>query len=156
MFELLILLIGAFVRRLSKNSSNSSKPPFTDKNRNRGSKNDLRSKKPGGQNGHEGFRLEQVENPDEIENIEIDRRTIPSGKHKDVGFEARQVVDFIISKVVTEYRAQVLQDKFGNQYVASFPSYVNSTLANFNLQLGYFFPAINAFRCQPLCQHIHQ
>ena len=100
-------------------------------------------KKPGGQNGHEGFRLEQVENPDEIENIEIDRRTIPSGKYKDVGFEARQVVDFIISKVVTEYRAQVLQDKFGNQYVAPFPSYVKA-----DVQYGFRTKAHSVYLSQ--------
>jgi transposase len=38
-----------------------------------------------------------------------------------VGYEARQVIDLDISKVVTEYQAQILEDQNGKRYVASFP-----------------------------------
>ena len=46
------------------------------------------SKKPGGQNGHQGFRLEKSENPDEIIDIKIDKTTLPRGKYQDIGYEA--------------------------------------------------------------------
>src|SRR3990167_4047491 len=130
--EILILLVQAFVGRVSKNSRNSSQPPSQDKNRERGSKNGKSTKKPGGQNGHDGYRLEKTDNPDVIENISIDRCTLPKGKYHDIGFEARQVIDFKISKIVTEYRAQVLEDKKGNQFIAPFPDFVKS-----DVQYGY-------------------
>jgi len=38
----------------------------------------------------------------------------------EVGFESRQVIDFEISTLVTEYRAQILEDKNGKQYVKVF------------------------------------
>src|SRR3990167_1215974 len=132
MFEILILLIRAFAGRLSINSNNSSVPPSADKKRKRGSKKDKSNKKPGGQHGHEGFRLEKSENPDEIIPIKIDKTTLPKGKYRDVGFEARQVIDFVISKIVTEYRAQVLEDVAGKQYVAEFPEHVRTAV-----QYGY-------------------
>jgi transposase len=107
--EILILLIRTFSSRLSINSNNSSIPPSADKKRKRGSLKEKSNKKPGGQNGHEGFRLQMSKNPNEVINIEIDKTTLPKGKYRDVGFEARQVIDFVISKIVTEYRAQVLR-----------------------------------------------
>lgn len=132
MFEILILLIRAFTSRLSTNSSNSSMPPSTDKKRKRGSNKENSNKKPGGQNGHEGSRLEQSENPDEIIDIKIDKTTLPKEKYVDVGFEARQLIDFVISKIITEYRAQVLEDSTGKLYVAEFPDYVKT-----DVQYGY-------------------
>lgn len=132
MFEILILLIRGFAGRLNVNSSNSNTPPSVDKKRKRGSKKDKSDKKPGGQNGHEGFRLEKSEIPDEIIDIKIDKKTLPKSKYRDIGFEARQVIDFVISKVVTEYRAQVLEDLIGKQYVAEFPEYVKT-----DVQYGY-------------------
>jgi transposase len=130
--EILILFIRALADRLSLNSSNSSIPPSADKKRNRGSKKEKSDKKPGGQNGHEGFRLEKSENPDEIIDIKIDKTTLPPGKYQNVGYEARQVIDFVISKMVIEYRAQVLEDLSGKQYVAEFPDYVKT-----DVQYGY-------------------
>lgn len=126
MFEILILLIRGFAGRLSINSNNSSIPPSADKKRKRGSKKEKSGKKPGGQNGHEGSRLEKSGTPDEIINIKIDKKTLPKGGYRDIGFEARQVIDFMISKIVTEYRAQVLEDLTGKQYVAEFPDYVKT------------------------------
>jgi transposase len=40
-------------------------------------------------------------------------------------FESRQVIDFEVSTVVTEYRAQILEDEKGKQYVAPFPKGVS-------------------------------
>ena len=65
--------------------------------------------------------LKKVDDPDRIEPIPIDRRTLPAGRYHEAGYEARQVFDIDISRVVTEYRAQVLKDDNGNRYVAPFP-----------------------------------
>lgn len=132
MFEILILLISALASRFNINSSNSSIPPSADKKRKRGNNKEKSGKKPGGQHGHEGYRLGKSENPDEIIDIKIDKTCLPKGKYVDAGFEARQVVDFVISKIVTEYRAQVLEDSAGKQYVAEFPAYVKT-----DVQYGY-------------------
>jgi transposase len=107
-------------------------PPSTDKKRNRGSKKEKSNKKPGGQNGHDGYRLEKMADPDEIKDIKIDRKKLPKGKYHDVGYEARQVIDFKVSRIVTEYRAQVLEDELGHQYIAEFPDYVKD-----DIQYGY-------------------
>jgi transposase len=47
---------------------------------------------------------------------------LPAGHYREVGYEARQVIDLDIARVVTEYRAQILQDSQGNRYVAPFPA----------------------------------
>ncbi len=130
--KILILIIRTLTGKLNKNSSNSSIPPATDKKRKRGSNKDKSNKKPGGQDGHDGFRLEKSDSPDKIETIEIDQRTLPKGKYRDVGFDARQVIDFEITTIITEYRAQVLEDAFGKQFVAQFPLFVTR-----DVQYGY-------------------
>ena len=38
-----------------------------------------------------------------------------------MGYESRQVFDIEISRVVTEYRAQILEDSKGKRFVATFP-----------------------------------
>jgi transposase len=120
MFEILILIITLLANRLGLNSKNSSKPPSADPNR----KKELRQKtgkKVGGQNGHVGTTLKKVDNPDRIEVIKVDRSNLPAGQYRQVGFESRQVFDIDISRIVTEYRAQILEDGKGNQFVAPFP-----------------------------------
>jgi transposase len=69
-----------------------------------------------------------VDDPDIIEPIKIDRRKLPVGAFHDVGYEARQVFDIDISRVVTEYRAQVLEDDNGHRYVAPFPQGVTKAV----------------------------
>lgn len=120
MFEILILIITLLANRLNLNSTNSSKPPASDPNRKRqpGKKT---GKKAGGQNGHNGTTLTKVDNPDRIEVIKIDRRRLPAGQYHQVGFETRQVFDIDISRIVTEYRAQILESDEGRQFVAPFP-----------------------------------
>jgi len=124
LLDLLVTIIHLLVGKLGLNSTNSSTPPSKDPLRKRGSKRKAKGekRKPGGQNGHKGANLEREENPDKIEIIKIDKRTIPSGQYIVAGFESRQVVDIEISKVVTEYRAEILQDTQGNQFVATFPA----------------------------------
>ena len=118
--EVLLLLVAILLSRLGLNSKNSSKPPSADPNRTKEPKNKS-DRKPGGQKGHNGTSLQPVSDPDEIEPILIDRRTLPKGRYQDVGYESRQVVDLDISKVITEYRAQILEDQQGRRFVAPFP-----------------------------------
>ncbi len=118
--EVLLLLVSLLLNRLGLNSKNSSKPPSTDPNRPKESRSKS-GRKPGGQEGHNGATLEPVSEPDQIKVISVDRRTLPPGDYHDAGFETRQVFDLDISTVVTEFRAQVLQDQDGKRYVAPFP-----------------------------------
>jgi transposase len=123
MFEMLMLIITLFGQRFGLNSKNSSKPPASDPNRNKNkNKNNKGKNKPDGQRGHVGTQLEPVKDPDKIVSIEIDKRSLPRGRHySDVGFECRQVVNLEISRVITEYRAQILEDETGKRFVANFP-----------------------------------
>ncbi len=118
--DVLLLLMTILLGRLGLNSKNSSKPPSADPNRTKEPKNKS-DRKPGGQKGHNGTSLQPVSDPDEIETLLLDRRTLPKGRYQDVGYESRQVVDLDISKVVTEYRAQILEDQQGRRFVAPFP-----------------------------------
>lgn len=121
--KLMIMVINLLLNKLGINSNNSSKPPSQDVSRKRGSKRKTRGqkRKPGGQKGHIGTNLKPESNPNRIIVVEIDRRTIPEGEYTDIGFEARQVIEIEISKKVIEYRAQILQDNYGNEFVADFP-----------------------------------
>ena len=127
MIELLALLITLLVGRLNRNSRNSSKPPSSDPNRKKESKA-KGERKAGGQKGRDGVTLKKVDNPDEVEVIKVDRRKYPRSKYKVVGYEARQVFDIKISRVVTEYRAEVVEDAKGNRIVASFPEGVTKAV----------------------------
>lgn len=122
LLEFMTLLMGS----LNKNSRNSSKPPADDKNRVRGSNRQKSGKKPGGQNGHVGTNLKKTDNPDKIEYIMIDKSQLPKGKYQDAGYESRQVFDINITRVITEYRAQILEDQNGNRFMAVFPDDVKS------------------------------
>ncbi len=86
----------------------------------------LLNKKPGGQKGHNGTTLVQADDPDEVTELMIDRRTLPKGTpYQAVGQEIRQAIDIDISRFVTEYRAQILEDNQENRFVAPFPEGVS-------------------------------
>ena len=124
--EVLLALVTLLLNRITLNSKNSSKPPSTDPNRKKSSKKGKSDRKPGGQKGHNGTTLEPVDDPDEVTEIKIDRRSLPKGpQYQEAGYETRQVIDVDIARFVTEYRAQVLEDDQGNRFVASFPDGVN-------------------------------
>ena len=120
MFKLLLTLISLMAGRLSLSSRNSSKPPSTDSNRGKGNKGTTNNK-PGGQPGRTGKNLKPVDNPDNIIPIEVNKSTLPPGNYHAAGFEARQVVDLKISRIITEYRAEILENDKGKRYVAAFP-----------------------------------
>jgi transposase len=121
MIELLVTIIQLLAAKLGLNSSNSSIPPSQDPRRKRGGKGNG-ERKPGGQKGHPGTTLEPVKDPDRIEPLAVDRRTLPPGSYQNAGYEARQVIDIEISRHVVEYRAEILQDDDGHQFVAPFPA----------------------------------
>lgn len=123
-FELLFLLITLLMNRLGLNSSNSSKPPSSDPNRKK-KKRKSSKRKPGGQKGHNGTTLQKVSDPDVVEKLSVDKTTLPEGDYKEVGYDSRQVIDIDISRFVTEYRAQILEDANGKRHTASFPEGVN-------------------------------
>ena len=120
--ELLLTLITLLLNRLGLNSQNSSTPPASDPNRKKKAKNG-NGNKPGGQKGHVGKHLELDDDPDQIEEIKVDPKTLPAdGKFQIVGYERRQVFDIDISRFVTEYRAEIMEDENGRLVVAPFPS----------------------------------
>jgi transposase len=121
-FNGLIDAITILTNELGLNSSNSSKPPSTDLFPTKKPKfSPGKKRKPGGQKGHKGAHLQQVDKPDSIETIRLDRQTLPPGKYKHVGFEKRQVFDIEVSFSVTEYQAEILKNKAGEEFVADFP-----------------------------------
>jgi transposase len=127
MFEIMILIITLLANRLNLNSSNSSKPPSNDPNRKKKTRSKT-GKKPGGQKGHVGTTLKKVDDPDKVELIKVDRSKLPPGRYRQVGFDSRQVFDIDISRVVTEYRVQILQDDKGNRFAATFPKGVTKAV----------------------------
>ena len=123
---MLLLIVRLLMNRLGINSSNSSTSPSQDPNRERGSKKTAKDaadkKKPGGQKGRAGYRLNPISNPDVIKVLKLDQRTLPKGHvYTEVGYEARQVFDIEITRIVTEYQAQIVVDEMGKRYVAEFP-----------------------------------
>lgn len=118
--ELLLVIVTLLINKLGLNSRNSSKPPSSDINRKK-AKRTKGERKPGGQNGRVGTTLSKIDNPDEIIPLKIDKRTIPHGEYKEAGYESRQVIDIRISRHVTEYQAQVVENMEGVRFVAQFP-----------------------------------
>ena len=120
LMEVMVLIVTLMANRLNLSSRNSSKPPSSDPNREKKPRK-KGDRKPGGQNGHEGHTLEKVEIPDKIEVLRVDRTKLPKGQYTEAGYETRQVFNIEISRVVTEYQAQILEDENGNRFTAEFP-----------------------------------
>ncbi len=127
LLEVLVLIITLMANRLNLNSKNSSKPPSSDQNRKKTSRKKS-GKRPGGQKGHVGTTLRKVDNPDYVKEIQIDRTKLPPGEYKELEYESRQVFDIDISRIVTEYKAQVLVDSNGNRFIAPFPKGVTKAV----------------------------
>lgn len=123
--ELLLMVVALMANRLNLNSKNSSKPPSTDPNRKKKKKQNPDGKKPGGQKGHMGKTLMPVSKPDAVVPLLLDKSNLPPGEYREAGFETRQVVDLKITRYVTEYQSQVLEDASGKRYVAAFPEGVD-------------------------------
>ena len=125
--EVILVLVTVLLNRVTLNSKNSRKPPASDPNRKKGHRK--KSDKPsGGQTSHIGTTLQKIDDPDEIEVITLDRRTLPKGHYTENGFETRQVFDIDISRVVTEYQAQRLINEKGQCFTAPFPDDVTKAV----------------------------
>jgi transposase len=118
--EVLLVLVSLLLNRLGLNSKNSSKPPSTDPFRRKESRA-ASGRKPGGQPGHAGTTLKPVSDPDIVKEIWVDRSVLPPGFYRCCGHEARQVIDLDITTLVTEWRAEVVEDEQGRRHVAPFP-----------------------------------
>ncbi len=121
--ELLLFVVVILAERFGLNSKNSSTPPAADPNRIKKPR-EKSSRPTGGQVGHKGTTLQPVDDPDHIETIYVDRSVLPKDDYHEIGYERRQVFDIDISRVVTEYRAQILRNDQGQRFVATFPSEV--------------------------------
>lgn len=118
--KMLMLVMQAMMGRLGLNSTNSSQPPSQDPHRRKKPATPA-GRKPGGQPGHPGTTLRPIDNPDATETILIDKRTLPRGTYRPVGFERRQVFNIRTERHVTEFRAEILEDESGRRYTAPFP-----------------------------------
>ncbi len=125
--EVLLMLVSILSNRVTLTSRNSSKPPSSDANRKKQPR-EPSNKPSGGQKGHVGTTLQKVKEADEITVIPVDRQRLPKGHYKTVGFETRQVIDIDISRRVTEYRAQILENEQGKRFVAPFPKGVTQAV----------------------------
>lgn len=122
--EILLLLVRVLLQRKGLTSRNSSKPPSEDKNRQRGSTKKKSKRKPGGQPGRLGVQLKPVGNPDQVNVIKLDKRTLPRGSYTEAGFDKRQVIDIKTHIIITEYQAQILEDESGQRFTAPFPQWI--------------------------------
>lgn len=124
-FLILLVLIKSLVNQAGLNSTNSSKPPSTDRSRNNKNENKEGNNKRGGQKGAKGNTLTQVDSPDIIIEVPVDRSKLPKGNYKPFDIKKRQVIDIEINRVVTEYQAEVLINiDTGEKYTATFPENV--------------------------------
>lgn len=135
MFDGLICVMSLMIKVIEelskkKTSSNSHIPPSQDPNRNKDKKTgNISKKKPGGQNGHEGKSLLQIENPNEVIVHKVDKCNCCANKLNEkhlVGIEKRQVFDIKTYVWVTEHQVEIKSCKCGNINTASFPLQVNA------------------------------
>jgi transposase len=116
---------------LAKDSHNSSKPPSSNGFKRPPQSLRVKSgKRPGGQNGHEGFTLRQTENPDRIR-IHRCRGKCDCGRSLAeaavLEIAKKQIIDLPkIKAVVTEHQAHTIQCTCGMVHKADFPEGVNA------------------------------
>ena len=131
-----LMELDSKVCALQKNSRNSSKPPSSDQHNSnppaKGKKKGKGKRKPGGQKGHKGRTLEQVESPDHIIEHELEG-TCGCGLDLEglqpQGYEARQVFDLPpqIHLETSEHRAAYGTCPCCQKKVrAPFPAHVNA------------------------------
>jgi transposase len=95
LISILVVVIKLLTNRVGLNRSNSSKSPSSDLNK---KKQDRKrsTRNTGGQLGHVGKTLVQVDGPDELDFIKNDRHTLPKGNYECEGVGKRQVFDINI------------------------------------------------------------
>jgi transposase len=121
---------------LPKTSKNSHTNPSADPNREKElaeqkdseTGDPKKARKRGGQKGHPGKTLNQYDKPDEIVELKVNRDRLIGDGWTHAGVEKRQVVDFKIVRIVTEYQAEILINNDGQTVVAEFPNGVNAPI----------------------------
>lgn len=120
------------VNHLSKNSSNSSKPPSSDINkpkRNQ-SQREKSDRKSGGQNGHEGITRNQINNPDKV--VQLFPDTCEkcgkelSQKKATLGSKRQEFDIPPIKPFVTEYQSMKVICKCGHCNSGIFPEHIKA------------------------------
>ena len=119
--------------QIAKNSRNSSKPPSSDgfnKAPQTRSNRTPSGKKPGGQTGHEGASLSQVENPDKVIKHAVcycGSCGVSLADKKPCDVEKRQVFDLPpLALSVTEHQAESKRCHCGHLTMAAFPENVTA------------------------------
>jgi Transposase IS66 family. len=116
--------------KVNKDSHNSSKPPSSDMFRPPKSLREKSDKPRGGQPGHNGRSLRQIESPDHIKEHSLQGtcecgRRLSEGKFR--GKERRQVFDIPNPTIeVTEHRAEIRACACGLLHTADFPAGVEA------------------------------
>lgn len=117
-------------QQIAKNSRNSSKPPSSDMFRSPKSLGEKSGKQSGGQPGHEGRSLRQVEKPDHVKRHllkGICECGLDLSKGKTYNEERRQVFDIPKPVMeVTEHRAETKECMCGRLHTAAFPAGVDA------------------------------
>jgi transposase len=133
--DALKLRIQQLENQAAKDSHNSNKPPATDgfkKNKTKTLRT-ASSRRVGGQQGHNGQTLQQVEHPDHKIVHRVAGNCACGFSLTDIeatAYEARQVFDLPPIKIeVTEHRAEIKAcPQCGKQYQAHFPDHVTKTV----------------------------
>lgn len=152
--EDLLTLTRGLINQLGLNSGNSSIPPSRDPNREKKKRVKGKKRKPGAQKGHKGAHLKKSDSPDVIEELLINRGSIPKGQYTSAGYETRQVFDVEFSVKVTEYRAEILENERGDQYVAEFPAGVTEP-AQYGDSVKEHSVYLSQFQMIPLLRVVH-
>jgi transposase len=151
-------LIQELQARLEMNSDNSSKPPSSDGYKKPKPKNSRKrsGKKAGGQEGHEGYTLESVENPDHIEYHTVTHCANCQASLEGVGMLEsikRQIFDIPKVKMeVTEHQAEVkICTNCGHKNAGTFPKDITQPVqygSQIKTQASYF----NSYQLIPLAR----
>jgi len=145
--------IAELEARLGQNSRNSSRPPSSDVFIRPGSQRVKGVRRVGGQNGHPGSTLEQVDCPDIIvdhEVVECDACKTPLTGVPAISVERRQVFDVPPLKIfVTEHRAETKQCPCCQKFTrAGFPRGVRRPV-QYGLYLKAFIVYLLIFQLVP-------
>jgi transposase len=130
----LVVRIAELEKRLNKNSRNSSKPPSSDglsKPPRTTSLREAGKNKSGGQSGHKGETLKQVQTPDKIEQHRVTQCpdcAADLGSEEPSSLIKRQVFDILPPKIeVTEHQAEIkICSCCKKRVAAKFPCSVNA------------------------------
>lgn len=130
----LLARIEELERRLGLNSTNSSKPPSSDGLQRVSRTQALKkadAKKFGGQKGHKGNTLRQVENPDVTNDYDPESCIACGSSLQDVtttDIVERQEVDVVVRKQIISHKASVKICNCGKRNVGVMPKHLNAPI----------------------------